>query len=288
MRVLVTNDDGIEAPGLAALARAAVEAGHDVSVLAPMREMSGAGASMGPLALHHPVEVRRWTIPSLEGVRAHAAEATPAACAILGCLGAVGKPPELVLSGINAGFNVGRSALHSGTVGAALAGAAWGARGLAVSTTTVGGAVLWDTAAWVALELVGWFMEAGEPGALNVNVPNAPREALAGVRWASLAPVGAIRSAITGVVEAPDHEGFFVHTDHERTDPASAPPDSDRALVAGGWVTLTGLGGLAERNPDHPRSEEVLSEMLRRRAQTVENPPAVPPADVVPVAGLRQ
>lgn len=287
MRVLVTNDDGIEAPGLAALARAAVEAGHDVSILAPMREMSGAGASMGSLALHHPVEVRRWTIPSLEGVRAHAAEATPGACAILGCLGAVGKPPQLVLSGINAGFNVGRSALHSGTVGAALTGAAWGARGLAVSTTIVGDEVHWDTAAWVALELVGWFMETGEPGALNVNVPNAPREALAGVRWASLAPVGAIRSAITGVEEAPDREGFFVHTDHERTDPASAPADSDRALVAGGWVTLTGLGGLAERNPDHTRSEEMLSEMLQRRAQTVENPPEAPPADVVPVAGLR-
>ena len=283
MRVLLTNDDGIEAPGFAPLVRSAVQAGHDVFVLAPMREMSGSGASMGSLALHHPVEIRQWAIPSLEGVQAYAAEATPAACVILSCLGAVGKPPELVLSGINAGFNVGRSALHSGTVGAALAAAAWGARGLAVSTTTVGGAVYWDTAASVALELVDWFMDAGEPCALSVNVPNTRRDALAGVRWASLAPVGAIRSAITAVDEAPDHEGFTVYTGHERTDPATVPPDSDRALVAGGWVTLTGLGGLAERNPDDRRGEELLSGILRRAAQDVEDPRV---ADVATAAGF--
>ena len=208
MRVLVTNDDGIEASGLAALARRAVDAGHDVSILAPRYEMSGAGASMGSLALHQPIEVRRWTLPSLEGVPAHAAEATPAACAILSRLGAVGEPPDLVLSGINAGFNVGRSALHSGTVGAALAAAAWGAKGLAVSTSANDGYVHWDTAASVALDLAGWFMTDDEIRALNVNVPNTPRAALRGVRWASLAPVGAIRSAITGVEEAADGAGF--------------------------------------------------------------------------------
>lgn len=249
MRVLVTNDDGIEAPGLAALARHAVDAGHDVFILAPRHEMSGAGASMGSLALHHPIEVRRWTLPSLDGVPAHAAEATPAACVILGCLGAVGEPPDLVLSGINAGFNVGRSALHSGTVGAALAAAAWGAKGLAVSTAANDGYVHWDTAASVALDLAGWFMTDDEMRALNVNVPNKPRAALRGVQWASLAPVGAIRSAITGVEETVDGAGFRVLTAHEATDPAAAPQDSDRALVAGGWVTLTGLGGLAEQIP---------------------------------------
>ena len=249
MRVLITNDDGIEAPGLLALARRAVDAGHDVSVLAPRHEMSGSGASMGSLALHHPIEVRRWTLPSLEGVPAHAAEATPAACAILSRLGAVGEPPDLVLSGINAGFNVGRSALHSGTVGAALAAAAWGAKGLAVSTSAGDGYVHWDTAASVALDLAGWFMTDDEIRVLNVNVPNTPRAALRGVRWASLAPVGAIRSAITGVEETADGAGFRVLTAHEATDPALAPQDSDRALVAGGWVTLTGLGGLAEQIP---------------------------------------
>ena len=258
MRVLVTNDDGIEAPGLEALARHAVVAGHDVVVLAPRREMSGSGASMGSLALHHPIEVRRRRLPSLDGVPAHAAEATPAACVIMACLGAVGDPPDLVLSGINAGFNVGRSALHSGTVGAALAAAAWGARGLGVSTSAAGDHAHWDTAASVALDLAGWFMQLDEVRALNVNVPNTPRAALAGVRWAALAPVGAIRSEITGIEEAADREGFRVLTAHRDTDPSAVPPDSDRALVAGGWVTLTGLGGLAERFPAGGSSGEPL------------------------------
>ncbi len=285
MRVLVTNDDGIEAPGLVALARRAVDAGHDVSVLAPRYEMSGTGASMGSLALHHPIEVHRWTLPSLEGVLAHAAEATPAACAILSRLGAVGEPPDLVLSGINAGFNVGRSALHSGTVGAALAAAAWGAKGLAVSTSAGDGHVHWDTAASVALDLAGWFMTDDEIRALNVNVPNTPRAALRGVRWASLAPVGAIRSAITGVEETADRDGFRVLTAHEATDAAAAPPDSDRALVAGGWVTLTGLGGLAERYPTGESGNE--RQLDRLLAGEVDGSERIPP-DVARVAAKPQ
>ena len=261
MRILVTNDDGIDAPGLAALARRAAALGHDVFVLAPQQEMSGTGASMGSLALHHPIEIRPSTIPTLNGVPAHAAAATPAACAILGCLGAVGPPPDLVLSGINHGFNVGRSALHSGTVGAAITAAAWGAKGLAVSTAWSEGEVRWETAASVALDLSGWFMDADDLRALSVNVPNTAREELQGMRWATLAPVGAIRSAILGIEETADGEGFRVLTHHKSTDPAAAPQRSDRALVAAGWVTLTGLGGLAEQFP----SGEVASELVLNR-----------------------
>ncbi|MXZ30803.1 MAG: 5'/3'-nucleotidase SurE [Acidimicrobiia bacterium] len=249
MRVLITNDDGIEAPGLEALARCAVRAGYDVSVVAPRHQMSGTGASMGALALHEPIPVHRWRIPSLDGVSVCAAEATPAACVILSCLGAVASPPDLVLSGINAGLNVGTSALHSGTVGAALAAAAWGAKGLAVSTATGDGEVHWHTAAAAAVDLAAWFMEECEAGCLNVNVPNRTPAALRGVRWATLAPVGAIRSYLAGLTEADDRDGFTVLTDHRRTDPEEAPAGSDRNLVAQGYVTLTGLGGLAEWSP---------------------------------------
>ena len=283
MRVLITNDDGIEAPGLAALARAAVEAGHDTFVLAPRQEMSGSGASMGSLALHHPIEIRPRRIPTLNGVPAHAAAATPAACAILGCLGAVGSPPDLVLSGINHGFNVGRSALHSGTVGAAITAAAWGAKGLAVSTAWADGEVHWETAASVALDLTGWFMDSDDLRALNVNVPNTSREELLGVRWATLAPVGAIRSAIVGIEETDDGEGFRVLTDHRSTDPAAAPQRSDRALVAGGWVTLTGLGGLAEQIPSGDSAgESALGRLLEH------GPSGGDRSDVAPAAGPQQ
>ncbi len=257
MRILVTNDDGIEAAGIEALARCALLAGHDVSVLAPLSEMSGTGASMGPLALHNPIEIRRWSLPSLGDIPVHAAEATPAACAILGCLGVIGAPPELVLSGVNAGFNVGRSALHSGTVGAALTAAAWGVKGIAVSTSTAAAAeVYWDTAASVAVDLATWFMEDCDGQSLNVNVPNLPPAGLLGVRWATLAPVGAIRSFVTGVEETADHSGLRVLTDHLRTDPEAAPQGSDRKLVAQGYVTLTGLGGLAQWTPSGDSLDE--------------------------------
>ena len=168
----------------------------------------------------------------------------------------IGVASGLVLSGINRGFNVGRSALHSGTVGAAITAAAWGAKGLAVSTAWAEGEVHWETAASVALDLSGWLMDADDLRALNVNVPNTPRGELRGVRWATLAPVGAIRSAIVGIEEAADGEGFRVLTDHKSTDPAAAPQGSDRALVAGGWVTLTGLGGLAEWIPSGDSLDE--------------------------------
>ena len=284
MRVLVTNDDGIDAPGLAALARRAVEADHDVFVLAPREEMSGSGASMGSLALHHPIEVRPWRIPTLDGVPAHAAAATPAACAILGCLGAVGPPPDLVLSGINHGFNVGRSALHSGTVGAAITAAAWGAKGLAVSTAWADeGDVYWETAASVAVDLAGWFMESDDLRALNVNVPNTPRGDLRGARWTTLAPVGAIRSAIVGTEETADGEGFRVLTHHKSTDPAAAPQHSDRALVAGGWVTLTGLAGLAEQlHSGDAAGELALSRLLEHGVGDGDR------SDVSPAAGSQR
>lgn len=286
MRILITNDDGIEAPGIEALAGRAVRAGLDVSVLAPRRQMSGTGASMGALALHEPIRVHRWRMPSLDGVPAFAAEATPAACVILSCLGAAGAPPDLVLSGVNAGLNVGSSALHSGTVGAALAAAAWGAKGLAVSTSTADGEASWDTAAAVAVELAAWFAEDCAAGCLNVNVPNRPRGEMAGVRWATLAPMGAIRSYITGVTETPDSDGFEVLTDHRRTDPAAAPEGSDRNLVARGYVTLTGLSGLAEQSPSGAGAasqgscdEQRLGGLLRlgpvpAPVSAVEGPPA--------------
>ena len=107
--------------------------------------------------------------------------------AILGCLGAVGPPPDLVLSGINLGFNVGRSALHSGTVGAAITAAAWGAKGLAVSTAWTESEMHWDTAASVALDLVrlvhGFRRPEGPECECSQHPPRANSAVCAGRRW---------------------------------------------------------------------------------------------------------
>src|SRR5262245_3722610 len=118
MRVLITNDDGITAPGLRALA-AAVRAVHpDVVVAAPAREYRGDGAS-----LHAELSGRRLPVtpsPLSDVDMTFAVPASPAYIVILATLGAFGPPPDVVLAGINRGANVSHAVLHSGTVGAAL------------------------------------------------------------------------------------------------------------------------------------------------------------------------
>ncbi len=130
VRVLVTNDDGVGAPGLAALTRALVGwvdtvatgggATHEIVVVAPSSNYSGAGAAVGSVEDRTAIPYVRATVEGAEGVEAYGLDASPALSVIAGALGAVGPKPDLVLSGINHGVNVGRSVLHSGTVGAAL------------------------------------------------------------------------------------------------------------------------------------------------------------------------
>ena len=116
MRILVTNDDGFDVPGLAVLASAFAEAGHEVVVVAPLHEASGSGAGIGPLRLMGGrIHVEAVAPPGLEGIRVLAADVLPAMIVITACLGAFGPPPDLVASGINPGRNVGRAVLHSGS-----------------------------------------------------------------------------------------------------------------------------------------------------------------------------
>ena len=128
MRILVTNDDGVSAPGLAALTRALVawtrrtagDPAHEIIVMAPSSNYSGAGAAVGSVTDHTTIPYQRAYVEGAEAVEAYGLDASPALSVIAGALGAVGPKPDLVLSGINDGVNVGRSVLHSGTVGAAL------------------------------------------------------------------------------------------------------------------------------------------------------------------------
>jgi 5'-nucleotidase len=133
MKVLVTNDDGVGSAGLHALARALVDDGHDVVVVAPDREMSGSSAAIGQVHIEEGIDAERVDLPRLEGVPAYAVAGPPGLCVLTARLGGFGDPPELVVSGINPGCNTGRAVLHSGTVGAALTAANFGGRGLAVS-----------------------------------------------------------------------------------------------------------------------------------------------------------
>jgi 5'-nucleotidase len=298
MKVLVTNDDGVASPGLHALARAIVDAGHEVIVVAPDREMSGSAAAIGQVHVEAGIDARRLDLPRLDGVPAYAVAGPPGLCVLTARLGGFGDPPDLIVSGINPGCNTGRAVLHSGTVGAALTAANFGCRGLAVSidvstlhlhelvrgvakadgrpggTVTVGdgdearaevvesaeigddpaargrlrdvtGVALdrpahWDTAAVVAARAAEWLADEGPPCAvLNVNVPNVPLDELAGARSATLAPFGTVRSSV--VEAAPD--GGRLQIEFRPID-QDLPPESDTAIVAEGFVSVTALSGI--------------------------------------------
>ncbi|MFD0599851.1 5'/3'-nucleotidase SurE [Catellatospora coxensis] len=184
-RVLITNDDGIEAPGLHRLAFAAAAAGFDVVVAAPARDSSGASAAISAVAQDGRIVVEERKLPDLDGVPAYAVTGTPALAALIATRGAFGDPPDVVLSGVNRGANAGPAVLHSGTVGAALTGATYGCHGLAVSLDLADGDLTdddrhWDTAAGYAVALLRLLDGLPKETVLNLNVPDLPAEQVRG------------------------------------------------------------------------------------------------------------
>jgi 5'-nucleotidase len=194
VRILVTNDDGVRAPGLAALAGAARRTGHEVVVVAPLEDWSGASSAVGAFYRRDGVGYRTFEIEGLHDVPTYGVDGPPALGVILACVGGFGRRPDMVLSGINHGVNVGRSALHSGTVGATLTAAQFGIRGLATSIRYGPDPVPWETPASIAESLLPLLEKMPLATVLNLNVPDVPAEELKGVRAARLGRGGTIRS----------------------------------------------------------------------------------------------
>jgi 5'-nucleotidase len=238
MRILVTNDDGVEAPGLRALASALAGARHDLLVVAPTDDRSGSSAAIGPLHRLGPLSVTEHEWPELPGVPVLALDAPPAATVYAACLGGFGEPPTLVASGVNPGANTGHLVLHSGTVGAALTAAGLGVPGLAVS-------VKWadephfDTAAALAAAAVDWVGAGDTPRVLSLNAPDRPLEEVLGIREARLAPYGEFWVATADYAAGELNLEF---KGHER----EADPDTDYALVRAGYATVTALAGVEQ------------------------------------------
>ena len=191
MRILVTNDDGIDSVGLHVLARAMRPLG-DVTVVAPDQEYSGAGASLGALHLIRP-EVHEARIDGID--RAWSVSGPPGLCVIYSRLGLFGDPFDLVVAGINTGANVGNGVLGSGTTMATRPAWARSIPSIAVSLSRDGPQdqkeLLFHLAATVS-ELLARSMADGEmpPGlTLNVNVPNVPRGEIRGIAVTRLSPI---------------------------------------------------------------------------------------------------
>ena len=218
VRILVTNDDGVGAPGLAALTRALVrwteETGrdgpggpHEIVVMAPSSNYSGAGAAVGSVTDTTTIPYQRAFVEGAPKVEAYGLDASPALSVIAGALGAVGPKPDLVLSGINHGVNVGRSILHSGTVGAALTASQLGISAMAVSLRAGADPDPWESAADLAMALVPLLVAAPTRTVLNLNVPALPLTEVRGLRWARVSGAGLIKSAQgSWTWEAPNQE----------------------------------------------------------------------------------
>ena len=188
MHILLTNDDGFDAPGIIALAMGLREAGHRISVCAPDRERSAASHSA---VIGQPLHAEPIDFPGAE--RAWKADGMPTDCARLGIYLTREEPVDMVISGINRGMNLGGACLYSGTVGAAMEASMCGVQALAVSLYVNVNSVGEDysPSAQLAARVAAWMTDHPLPrGCIyNLNVPPVPYGEIRGLVPARLAPV---------------------------------------------------------------------------------------------------
>lgn len=231
MHILLVNDDGIHGQGLHALCRAALEAGHRVSLCAPDRERSASGHS---ITLNRPLRAEKVDVPGTEN--AWAADGTPADCARLGLY--LAPDVDAVISGINNGPNLGGACVYSGTVAAAMEAAMSGVPALASSMGAYG-CEDYALAAELTVRVAEWMMDhplrRGE--LYNLNIPVVGREALRGVAAATLAPIY-LDSAVYAPVQTP--EGVRYQYAPGENVPLD-DPDGDVRKIRENYATLTKL-----------------------------------------------
>ncbi|HEY9599380.1 MAG TPA: 5'/3'-nucleotidase SurE [Cyanophyceae cyanobacterium] len=179
MKLLISKDDGIFALGIRTLADTLAEAGHDVTVVCPDRERSATGHG---LTLHDPIRAEVVTTIFHPSVKAWSCSGTPSDCVKLALGALIDSPPDLVLSGINHGSNLGTDILYSGTVSAAMEGVIEGIPSIAFSLASYASREF-QTAAMFAKALIHQLSKQPLPEVilLNVNVPPVKPEEIAGV-----------------------------------------------------------------------------------------------------------
>ena len=259
LKILLTNDDGVYAPGLWEAVRALQQVG-DLFVVAPDREQSGVGAS---LTLHSPLSVRKVQTDAFLGgdgsapcgVTAYAVEGTPGDCCILGLEKLVG-PVDLVVSGINSGSNLGWDVMVSGTIGGALQGFVRGYPTIAISVGSMRDPQF-EVAAGL-LRLIGQRLREGTPDPglfLNINVPNVPLEKITAAQVTRLGGRSygeSVREEAVG-----PRKRYWIHRDRHMS--GDAQPGTDMWAVKNSQISITPLQiGLG--NPEQiPAIESLLA-----------------------------
>ncbi len=246
LRALITNDDGIDSPGLWALAEGARDAGFDVVVAAPHIDSSGVSASVLSVAEGNATKLHSRELEALPGIPAFAVEGHPAFIVHAAGRGWLDPEPDVVLSGINLGANVGRAVLHSGTVGAALTASLHGWRGLAVSLDSgwePPERPHWDAVRHVLPEVFDLLLAGAEGTVLSLNVPDRPIAELGELREAKLAAFGEVQVRMN---HRTGDDGDALQAEFETL--ARAPePGTDTALLRDGHPTITELISVSER-----------------------------------------
>lgn len=228
MRILLSNDDGYLAPGLAQLATSLADLG-DIVVVAPERNRSGASNS---LTLDLPLHMGRAANGYIY------VSGTPTDCVHLAVTGVLEQQPDMVVSGINLGANMGDDTIYSGTVAAATEGYLLGVPAIAISLASFQGRHF-ATAGRVARELVQRFTSApfAEPVLLNVNVPDVPYDELRGMQVTRLGR----RHKAEPAVKSVSPRGETLYWIGPAGPAADAGEGTDFHAVEHGWVSITPL-----------------------------------------------
>ncbi len=229
MHILISNDDGFQAPGIRCLAQS-LSTIAEITVVAPERDRSGASNS---LTLDSPLRPRHMDdgFVSVDG--------TPTDCVHLAITGLLEKEPDMVVSGINSGANLGDDVIYSGTVAAAVEGRFLGLPAIAISLVSQQAPYHFETAARVAVELVERLRRDPLPSdtILNVNVPNLEWDQLAGFEATRLGH----RHKAEPVVRAEDPRGRAIYWVGPAGAEQDAGPGTDFHAVRNAKVSITPL-----------------------------------------------
>jgi 5'-nucleotidase len=235
MRILITNDDGIHSPGLDALEKIAREISDDVWIVAPETDQSGVAHS---LSLNDPLRLRK------VGNQRYAVKGTPTDCVILASRHIMkNAAPELLLSGVNRGHNLGEDLTYSGTVAGAMEGALLNIPAIALSQGyPAGSRELVDYSASIVHGpgVIRRVLTAGLPagGLANINFPPLPADKVAGMRATKQGQRAQWQTRIDERRDGRNNPYFWIMVGHESGDPEA---DTDLKAVAEGYISVTPL-----------------------------------------------
>lgn len=271
MRILLTNDDGIDSVGLHVLATAMKQFG-DVQIVAPDSEYSGAGAAIGAIWDMKP-EVEKRHVEGFDD--SWAVSGPPALCVMFARMGAFGPIPDLIVSGINPGANVGRSVYHSGTIGACLTGRNGGITGVAVSQSVTGFGIEgqaweesikglhWETAAEVAAAAVSGIIAEplAEASVLNINVPDLPVGQIEQWHWTNVGQAPPRAMSTASLSPKIGHTDRF-HVEMAYSDAVDQPEGTDTGAIQDRHVSLSWLSKITATGQSTPAVDAAVDALM--------------------------